>query len=234
MLKLLYLDIFGLMILCNFFLSCKAKEVRPVILERNDSGIKTDSIIVNLTESQRKILFGAKKCLQEKFRYDFEREYRELNYKDGKFEGKKVYPGGDLEPQLGVCTDVIIRTLRYAGIVDLQQEIHEDLLLNWNDYPMKRWNSKRPDANIDHRRVPNQFVWFRKNWIEVGENDFLPGDVVIWDMNQDQWADHMGIVSDRAENGKFCIIHNFPAPGYVAEEDILNKWEITGHFRINN
>jgi hypothetical protein len=234
MLKLHGTGIYILIVFCNFFLSCGAKEIKPVIRERNNSEVKTDSIIASITESQRKILLGAKRCLEEKFEYDFEMAYRELNFKDGNFEGKKVYPGGDLAPQLGVCTDVIIRALRYAAIVDLQQAIHEDLLLNWSDYPMKRWNSKKPDTNIDHRRVPNQLVWFRKNWVEIGENDFVPGDIIIWDMNRDMWADHMGIVSDRSERGKFYVIHNLTTPGYVAEEDVLNRWEITGHFRVNH
>jgi len=36
------------------------------------------------------------------------------------------YPGGDVPPDRGVCTDVIIRAYRKMGI-DLQQAVHEDM-----------------------------------------------------------------------------------------------------------
>jgi uncharacterized protein len=185
-----------------------------------------------LTESQKKILDGAKKCLAEKFSYDMKMAYHVLKYKNGENTGSFVYPGGDLEPALGVCVEVTIRALRYAGIVDLQEAIHEDLKKNYADYPMSRWGSKPPDANIDHRRVPNQLAWLKKNWTEVNENECMPGDIVIWDMDGDSWGDHIGIVSDKSDGGKLFVIHNFPSPGYVAEEDVMNRWGILGVFRV--
>jgi hypothetical protein len=185
-----------------------------------------------LTESQKKILDGAKKCLAEKFSYDMKMAYHVLKYKNGENTGSFVYPGGDLEPELGVCVEVTIRALRYAGIVDLQEAIHEDLKNNFSDYPMSRWGSKPPDANIDHRRVPNQLVWLKKNWTEVNENESMPGDIVVWDMDGDSWGDHIGIVSDKSDGGKLFVIHNFPSPGYVAEEDVMNRWGILGVFRV--
>ena len=36
------------------------------------------------------------------------------------------YPGGDVPPETGVCSDVLVRSFRKAGI-DLQKEIHEDM-----------------------------------------------------------------------------------------------------------
>jgi uncharacterized protein YijF (DUF1287 family) len=198
---------------------------------------KTDSTrVFYLSDKQKKILAGAKKCLGEKFKYDMSMAYHVLTYKDNVNTDSKVFPGGDLEPGLGVCTEVTIRSLRYAGIVDLQQAIHDDLASHRNDYPMSRWGAKKPDSNIDHRRVPNQLVWFRKYWQEIkGKNngaDFQPGDVVIWDMDGDSWGDHIGIVSDKFVEGVPYLIHNFPSPGYVAEENVLNRWNIIGHFRV--
>jgi uncharacterized protein YijF (DUF1287 family) len=38
------------------------------------------------------------------------------------------YPGGDVPSDKGVCTDEIIRSYRAVG-VDLQKEVHEDMLL---------------------------------------------------------------------------------------------------------
>ncbi len=64
------------------------------------------------------------------------------------------YPGGDVPADTGVCTDEIIRSYRAVG-VDLQKEVHEDVLQNFAAYPnKKRWLLAHPDSNIDHRRVP--------------------------------------------------------------------------------
>src|ERR1700752_4273110 len=70
------------------------------------------------------------------------------------------YPNGDVPSDKGVCTDVIIRAYRQLG-VDLQKEVHEDMILNFSKYP-KDWGAKQPDKNIDHRRVPNLMVFFTR------------------------------------------------------------------------
>lgn len=216
--------------------SCSKQNVRS---DNKTTGKTTDSTKsnqsnFNLTENQKKVLAGAKKCLEEKFDYDMAMAYHVLKYKDGENTGTKVFPGGDLEPSLGVCTDVTVRALRWGGVCDLQEVIYNDLKSSWSDYPMSRWGAKKPDQNIDHRRVPNQMVWFEKNWQSVEGDDYQPGDVVAWDMNGDSWGDHIGIVSDKVVDGEPYLIHNFPSPGYVAEEDVLNAWDIIGHYRIKN
>jgi uncharacterized protein YijF (DUF1287 family) len=48
---------------------------------------------------------------------------------DGSYR-KISYPTGDVPANLGVCTDVIIRSYRKLGI-DLQKEIHEDMLFDY-------------------------------------------------------------------------------------------------------
>jgi len=68
------------------------------------------------------------------------------------------YPNGDVAADKGVCTDVIIRAYRKLGI-DLQKEVHEDMKKNFSKYP-KKFGLKKPDTNIDHRRVPNLQVFF--------------------------------------------------------------------------
>ena len=70
------------------------------------------------------------------------------------------YPNGDVPPETGVCSDVVIRAFRAAGI-DLQKEIHEDMTGNFSVYP-KKWNLPKPDTNIDHRRVPNMQTFFER------------------------------------------------------------------------
>ncbi len=216
-----------------FILSCSKQDVKSD--NTNITVNKTDSTLSNkstLTENQKKVLDGAKKCLEAKFSYDKTMGYYVCTYKDGENTGSKVFPGGDVAPDMGVCTDVIVRALRWGGVCDLQEEVYNDLKANWSDYPMSRWSAKKPDPNIDQRRVPVLMVWFSKYWKTV-HNDLRPGDVVAWDMNGDGWGDHIGILSDKynTEEG-FLVIHNFPDPGYVAEEDVLNEWTIIGHYRI--
>lgn len=193
---------------------------------------RNEASSLNLNDKQLKIVEGAKKCLADKFSYDKSMAYHILTYENGVNTGKKVFPNGDLAPDIGVCTDVSIRGLRYALGLDLQKEINEDASANWKSYPMKRWNAKKTDTNIDHRRVPNQEVWFGRHWENVTSQEYMPGDVIIWDMNKDGWSDHMGIISDNKSGSRYKVIHNFPDPGYVAEEDVINEWKISGVFRV--
>src|SRR5215218_6472959 len=58
------------------------------------------------------------------------------------------YPGGDVPEKTGVCSDVVVRAFRKAGI-DLQKEVHEDIKAAPSEYP-KRWGPIGPDRNIDH------------------------------------------------------------------------------------
>jgi uncharacterized protein YijF (DUF1287 family) len=228
---------FTLLVLLIIFISCSKQEIKSNNLDNieNKSINKVDSIKKDfeLTENQKKVLEGAKKTLKAGFEYDITMGYYVCTYKDGKNTGSKVFPGGDIAPEIGVCTDVIVRALRWGGVCDLQEEIYNDLINSWGSYPMKRWNAKKPDPNIDQRRVPVQMVWFSRHWqIVETENDYQPGDIIAWDMNQDSWGDHIGIVSDKFVNGIPYLIHNFPDPGYVAEENVLNRWKIIGHYRI--
>src|ERR1041384_7897324 len=73
---------------------------------------------------------------------------------------KLDYPNGDVPIETGVCSDVIVRAFRKAGI-DLQKDVHEDMKDNFSAYPTK-WGLKSPDPNIDHRRVPNPMTYFAR------------------------------------------------------------------------
>jgi uncharacterized protein YijF (DUF1287 family) len=142
------------------------------------------------------------------------------------------YPNGDLPRDRGVCTDVIVRALRKASL-DLQQLIHEDMSRAFEKYP-NEWNLKKPDPNIDHRRVANQMCFFRRHGrIVTNETsgglraEWQPGDVVCWKL--DHGPLHCGIVSDtRNAAGLPLVIHNL---GTCREEDCLTRWKILGHFR---
>src|SRR5260221_13475957 len=63
---------------------------------------------------------------------------------------KIEYPNGDVPMETGVCSDVVVRAFRKAGI-DLQKEVHDDMKANFSAYPT-RWGLKGTDPNIDHRR----------------------------------------------------------------------------------
>jgi uncharacterized protein YijF (DUF1287 family) len=142
------------------------------------------------------------------------------------------YPNGDVPAKTGVCTDVIIRAYRKLGI-DLQKEVHEDLKANFSKYPnLKKWGLKKPDTNIDHRRVPNLEVFFtrkgKKLAVTQNPNDYKTGEIVTWLINGK--LPHIGIVTHKkSSNGHPLIVHNV-GNGQVLE-DCLFSYEIVGHFK---
>lgn len=138
------------------------------------------------------------------------------------------YPMGDVPMEKGVCTDVVIRALREQKM-DLQQLVHQDMKKNFSVYP-KRWGLKRPDPNIDHRRVLNLITFFtRQGWAVQQKGDFRAGDIVTWELNGNRLP-HIGIVSDQKIGDTPLIIHNIGAG--TQEENLLHKHTITGHFRL--
>ncbi|WP_196781994.1 DUF1287 domain-containing protein [Acinetobacter shaoyimingii] len=140
------------------------------------------------------------------------------------------YPMGDVPIIKGVCTDVVVRALRHQGL-DLQQLIHEDMKQNFKKYPQK-WSLKGPDKNIDHRRVPNIMTYFQRKGYLVKEKNYLPGDIVTWDLGKG--LVHIGIVSDKKTliSKTPLIIHNIGLG--TQENDILHDYKIIGHYRLTN
>lgn len=137
------------------------------------------------------------------------------------------YPMGDVPMEKGVCTDVIIRALRHQKI-DLQQLVHEDMKKHFPKYP-KKWGLKKPDKNIDHRRVPNLETYFQRKGYEIQNGDYQIGDIVTWDLPNH--LTHIGIISaNKSASGDPLIIHNIGAG--TVEEDILKRFKIRKHFRI--
>ena len=141
------------------------------------------------------------------------------------------YPNGDLPSNKGVCTDVVIRAYRQLGI-DLQKEVHEDMLSNFSVYP-KNWGLKKPDKNIDHRRVPNLMTFFSRKGktlsITRNANDYLPGDLVCWDLGDG--ITHIGIVVNKksTDGNRFLIVHNIGGGQILA--DCLFEFKIIGHYQ---
>ena len=147
---------------------------------------------------------------------------------------KIAYPWGDVPSNIGVCTDVVIRSYRKLGI-DLQQQVHQDMSAAFNAYPNPRkWGLSRPDTNIDHRRVYNLRAFFARRGaglpITNNPTDYRPGDLVTWMVGPD--LPHIGVVVDkpsRADPKRKMIVHNIANGPQM--EDILFRFPISGHYR---
>lgn len=150
---------------------------------------------------------------------------------DGRYE-KLAYPGGDVPLERGVCTDVVVRAYRKLG-VDLQELVHRDMSKSWDAYP-HLWQLKRPDPNIDHRRVPNLATFFTRHGKALTPSRdgaaYLPGDIVTWRLPHN--LPHIGIVSEqRTAAGVPLVIHNIGQGTRI--EDRLFAYTLTGHYRWN-
>ena len=168
-----------------------------------------------------KLISAAKNRTLSKVKYDG--SYRYISY-----------PMGDVAPNKGVCTDVIIRTYRKLD-VDLQQLVHEDIKENFYLYPShRRWGNIEADPNIDHRRVYNLQVFFERYAkslaLTTDPTDYLPGDLVTWRLGPK--IPHIGIVVDEYSKDypdQPLVVHNIGAG--PKQEDILFSYPITGHYR---
>jgi len=178
----------------------------------------------NADDVGRAIVEAARSQIGKTVRYDG--SYVELDY-----------PMGDIPLEKGVCTDVVIRALRDALGMDLQQLVHEDMRAAFLLYPKPmRWGLKLlPDKNIDHRRVLNLRRYFKRKGfsLPISENpsDYLPGDLVACMVGGT--LPHIMIVSDtKTEQGVPRIIHNIG--NGTREEAGLFSYPITGHYRLTH
>lgn len=142
------------------------------------------------------------------------------------------YPMGDVPDDRGVCSDVVVRSYRAIG-VDLQALIHEDMRDHFFAYPAL-WGLAATDTNIDHRRVPNIRRFLEREGAQLpvsrAAKDFLPGDVVTWNLVAAGSLPHTGIVSSGiSTDGVPLIVHNIGSGPKL--EDVLFAYEITGHYR---
>lgn len=146
---------------------------------------------------------------------------------------KLAFPGGDIDPSEGVCTDVVIRALRAGAGVDLQLAVNRDMKANFAAYP-KTWGLKSPDRNIDHRRVPNLETLLARLGAQVAlgraPEDFAPGDIVTSRLPGN--LPHIMVVSARrGASGNLLVIHNIGAG--AREEDALFEYPLKAQFRLS-
>lgn len=149
---------------------------------------------------------------------------------DGSYQ-RISFPGGDVPLERGVCSDVLVRAYRHAGL-DLQRLVNQDMSRKFLSYP-QLWGLSKPDPNIDHRRVPNLAAFFKRNGttlpVSTKAGDYSAGDIVTWRLSSG--VPHVGLVSDRLLNGRPLMIHNIGAGAQV--EDVLFSNVITGHYRYD-
>jgi uncharacterized protein YijF (DUF1287 family) len=148
------------------------------------------------------------------------------------------YPMGDVPRSTGVCADVIVRAGRDALGLDLQRLVHEDMTQDFGSYP-HTWGLNHADSNIDHRRVLNLEVFWRRAgaqvWFASGKTDgdafpepLMAGDILTWMLVGS--LPHVGIVVASGATGP-RIVQNI---GSGVQENAL--WQMKeqrahGHFR---
>ena len=140
------------------------------------------------------------------------------------------YPGGDVPPDTGVCTDVVIRSFRKLGL-DLQKLVHEDMKAHFSAYP-KNWGLSRTDSNIDHRRVPNLQTFFKRRGsslpVTQDAADYKPGDLITCTVAGK--LPHIAVVVPAPDGGsRPWIVHNIGQGPQC--EDRLFEFPLTGHYR---
>lgn len=128
------------------------------------------------------------------------------------------FPWGDVAPNRGVCTDVVIRAYRDVG-VDLQQLMRQSL---------------GGDPNIVHRRVTEMRRFFRRHGQALrpsrNPDDYKPGDLVT--SIRSDGVTHIVIVTGRRswDGERPLVVHN---QGFGPKlDDALFKNRITGHYRF--
>ncbi|AWG21361.1 DUF1287 domain-containing protein [Flavobacterium faecale] len=203
--------VFPLLLLCLLFSNC---------IEKEKSKIAVLSTQNSPPSFERKLSDAALSILNPSIRYD--PSYISIQY-----------PNGDVPATTGVCTDVVIRTYRKLKI-DLQKEVHEDMLSNFALYPnFEKWGMTKTDTNIDHRRVPNLEVFFERKGqklpVSTLGNDYKTGEIVTWMINDK--LPHIGIITHKksADGQRNLIVHN--VGGGQVLEDCLFDYKIVGHYK---
>lgn len=202
-------------------------ELRPVLTEaRTSEGPPEHDRDKDGIPDPLDILIGAKKTVINADAYTSEAQgYIKLKY-----------PGGDVDRKMGVCTDVVIRSVRNAGL-DLQKDLHEDIKKRRRAFPMVK---KGPDANIDQRRVGTLLPYFKKHWeahtakLDDAKDPLRPGDIILMDtFPSKSGPDHIGIISDQlGESGLPLVINNWTNGTVTSEMDLLSFVPVLYRFRM--
>ncbi|MCA9677033.1 MAG: DUF1287 domain-containing protein, partial [Myxococcales bacterium] len=147
------------------------------------------------------------------------------------------YPMGDPPRDKGSCTDVVVRSLRNAGL-DLQVEVRRDIAASPRSYPMVKGKG---NPSIDHRRVRTILPYFRRHLeahsaaLDDPDDPLRPGDVVFMDTFPSRAGpDHIGVISDRlGDDGLPLVINNWTDGTVDAEMDLLGWVPVLYRFRVD-
>ena len=182
------------------------------------------------------LLLSSQNALSETFELDIVQAALERTKHNVGYDGRYIsipYPNGDVPANIGVCTDVIVRTYRAIG-TDLQQLVHEDMVANFDAYPSKRiWGLSRTDKNIDHRRVPNLQAFLSRHGevlaVSNEASDYKAGNIVTWMLPGN--LPHIGLITNKisALTDNPMVVHNIGAGPKL--DDVLFSYSITGHYR---
>lgn len=199
---------------------------RLVVAERLSSGPSAHDRDRDGIPDPLDLLIGAKKTVANADAYTPEAEdYIAM-----------TYPMGDVPRTIGVCTDVIIRAVRNAGI-DIQKELHEDIRRARAAYPMVKGMG---DPSIDQRRVGTLLPYFKRRWeqhtarLDDPADPLRPGDIILMDTFPNRpGPDHIGILSDRLDDrGLPLVINNWTDGTVTAEMDLLTFVPVLYRFRL--
>lgn len=135
---------------------------------------------------------------------------------DGSYQ-RIPFPNGDINPRKGVCTDLIIRTLRIALNYDLQKEV----------YLFRKEQNLPTDTNIDHRQC-KKLVPFFEHLVSIGivekDKDFIRKGSIVFIMGDKGFYAHALIYL-----GDGYMIHNI-GNGQVIEEMPKGVNYVSYHF----
>ena len=150
------------------------------------------------------------------------------------------YPMGDVIREVGVCTDVVVRAYRNAGI-NLQEQLIKDMYKAPKSYALKP--GKQPSKGYEHRRVRHLYPYFKRHFRALSTHfdqnskstqAWLPGDLLFMNMwpNSKQPA-HVGLVSGHIQMSGFPLLaHNAARFFYASEHDVLFAQPLIARFRI--
>ena len=163
----------------------------------------------NAVDDYLDLLTGAKKDAENHPKYD-----------------PSYISGGYPEEDQGVCTDVIWRAFREAGL-SFKDMIDKDIQSDSEAYGIAV-----PDPNIDFRRVGNLHIFFEKYGRSLTTDidaiaEWQAGDIVFFGEDT-----HIGLISDkRNRKGHAYVIHNAGQPN--REEDLFKRTLPCAHYRVD-
>jgi len=197
----------------------------------SDSSLNEDSIAgtesQGYSEAQKDIVLQTLELLNQDIEYGYEL-FPDTGYPDG---------------NVWISTDLISITLNKCGY-DLMELIYDDMLKHKEDYSLDTKGRETPIKYIDFRDVIFQEKFFSRNALTTlphtyDLNDenlaFLwkPGDIVYFRFDEENHdKDRGGFVSPNfSSDGIPLVIMISPDTNELEEVDILQRYEIVGHYR---